>query len=144
MKIYLGTDHAGFKLKEELKVFLMDLGHTLEDKGALEYNEGDDYPDFITAVAEAVANDTGSMGIILGGSGEGEAMCANRIKGVRAVLYYGGMHDIVKIAREHNDANILSLGARFVSFDEAKHAVLLFTETHFSNDERHVRRLAKF
>jgi len=122
----------------------MDLGHTLEDKGALEYNEGDDYPDFITAVAEAVANDTGSMGIILGGSGEGEAMCANRIKGVRAVLYYGGMHDIVKIAREHNDANILSLGARFVSFDEAKHAVLLFTETHFSNDERHVRRLAKF
>jgi ribose 5-phosphate isomerase B len=144
MKIYIGTDHAGFELKEQLKVFLSGLGHSVEDKGALTYDAGDDYPDFVQPVAEAVASGEGSFGIILGSSGQGEAMCANRTKGARAVVYYDGPMEIVRLGREHNNANILSLGARFVSFETAKEAIELFLNTPFSEDERHIRRLLKF
>jgi ribose 5-phosphate isomerase B len=84
------------------------------------------------------------MGIIFGGSGEGEAMCANRTRGARAVLYYGGTTDIIKYSREHNDANILAIGARFISPEETCDAVDLWLATEFSHDERHIRRLAKF
>lgn len=150
MHIYIGSDHAGYELKEKLKTYLgeLGLGYEVVDKGAFEYNSDDDYPDFITPVAESVAGDKGSFGIILGGSGQGEAICANRTQGVRAALFYGETkssdpYQIVKLAREHNDANIISLGARFVSPDEAKFAVELFLNTKFSGDERHARRIKK-
>lgn len=143
MKIFIASDHAGFKLKEVLKDYLKELGLEVQDFGAYEYNDGDDYPDFVTPVAEAIEADVNSFGIILGGSGQGEAMDANRFTGVRAVEYYGGNLEIVKLGREHNNANILSLGARFVTEDEAKDAVKLFLETKFSGDERHERRIQK-
>ena len=141
MKIYIGTDHAGFELKEKLKIFITELGHEIVDKGAFSVDSNDDYPDFIVPVALSVANDKKSLGIVLGGSGEGEQISANKVDGVRAIEYYGGNLDIVKLGREHNDANVLSLGARFIKEDEAKEAVKLFIETSFSNEERHVRRL---
>ena len=141
--IYIGSDHAGYELKEKLKLFLSELGYKVSDKGAFNLNEGDDYPDFIVPVAEAVAKDLESFGIVLGGSGEGEAISANKIDDIRAVGYYGGNLEIIKLAREHNDANILSLGARFVTDDEAKEAVQLFIDTKFTNDERHIRRINK-
>ena len=143
MKVFIGTDHAGFELKGKLVPFLKDLGHEVVDKGGFELNKDDDYPDFIKPVAEAVAEEKGSFGIILGGSGEGEEMSANKIEGIRAAEYYGGNLDIVKLAREHNGANILSLGARFITEDEAKEAVKIFLETKFSGDERHIRRINK-
>ena len=142
MKIYLASDHAGFPLKQKLAEFLSGLGHEVVDKGPYELNETDDYPDFMTPVAKLVKED-GCMGIIMGGSGQGEAMVANRINGVRSAVYYGGTFDIVRLSREHNDANILSLGARFLSEDEAKKAVKLFIETPFSKEERHIRRIKK-
>ncbi len=143
MKIYIGTDHAGFELKESLIPFLRELGHTVEDKGAHSYEALDDYPDFIRPVAEAVAGDSESRGIILGGSGQGEAMCANRVTGVRAAVYYGGPFDIAVLSREHNDANILSLGARFVDEDEAKEVVRIWLATPFGGEVKHARRIAK-
>lgn len=143
MKIYIGTDHAGFELKEALVPFLRELGHDVEDKGAHTYEALDDYPDYIRLVAEAVAGNPGSRGIIIGGSGQGEAICANRVSGVRAAVYYGGPLDIVILSREHNDANILSLGARFVDEGEAKKAVRLWLETPFSDEEKHARRIKK-
>jgi len=143
MRIYIGTDHAGFELKEKLVVFLRELGHDVEDMGAHSFEALDDYPDFIRPVAEAVAHDPQSRGIILGGSGQGEAMCANRVKGARAAVYYGGAVDIVVLSREHNDANILSLGARFVETEEAKEVVRVWLETPFSGAEKHARRIAK-
>jgi ribose 5-phosphate isomerase B len=143
MTIYLGTDHAGYELKEALKVYLGELGYAIADKGALALEDGDDYPDYVRPVAEAVVGEAGSFGIVLGASGEGEAMCANRVSGARAAVYYGGSLDIPRHARVDNDANILSLGARFVSPEEAKEAVKVFLETPFSNEERHARRIAK-
>ncbi len=142
--IYIGSDHAGFELKEKLKTYLMDLNFKVEDKGAYKLDKEDDYPDFIIPVSKAVAENESSFGIVLGGSGEGEAMVANKIGEVRACEYYGGNLEIVKLSREHNNANILSLGARFISENEAKEAVHLFLNTLFSNDERHLRRINKF
>lgn len=153
MKIYLGADHAGYALKEKIKDWLEEWDFDYEDMGAREFDPADDYPDFIHAVALAVAEDPESRGVILGGSGQGEAMAANRTRGVRAAVYYGPSSaktsqgqglDIIRLSREHNDANILSLGARFVSEDEAKEAILLWLETPFSGEERHVRRIKKF
>ncbi|NOY35756.1 MAG: RpiB/LacA/LacB family sugar-phosphate isomerase [bacterium] len=142
--LYLASDHAGFELKEKLKVFLSELGCEAEDLGAFSYDEKDDYPDFILPAARAVADDPeNNRAIVLGGSGQGEAMAANRIKGVRAAVLYKYDEDIVKLAREHNDANILSLGARFLGEEEAKKAIKLWLETPFSGDERHKRRIAK-
>lgn len=148
MTIYLAADHAGFILKEKVKLFLEGEGYTVADMGAYEENKDDDYPEFMTAAAQAIANDlirgTDSKGVIFGGSGQGEAMVANRIDGVRAAVYYGGPTDIITLSRQHNDANILSLGARFISEDEAFAAVKLWLETPFSNEERHKRRIVKF
>lgn len=146
MKIFIGADHAGFELKGALIMFLKKLGHEVEDKGAFEMNPLDDYPDFIKSVAEAVSNNPEARGIVLGGSGQGEAMCANRFKNVRAMTYYApsrGEVSIVKDSRSHNNSNILSLGARFLSEEEALTAVKDWLETPFSGDERHVRRIAK-
>ena len=156
MKIYIGTDHAAFELKEKLKVYLeeLELGYEVQDFGAFNFVEDDDYPDYIKQVAEAVAKDKGSFGIVLGGSGQGEAMCANRTAGVRAAVFYAQKElinstessdpfEIIKLARGHNDANVLSIGVRFLTEDEAKFAVELFLNTKFSGDERHVRRIKK-
>lgn len=160
MKIHIGTDHAGFDLKNKLVEYLKTKGYDVVDHGAFELDQNDDYPDFVKPVANAVSEDAGSRGIIIGGSGQGEAMCANRHQAVRCVVFYGGivakqavdihgresddLYEMVRIAREHNNANVLSLGARFVSDDEAFQAVDLFLETPFSNDERHVRRIQKW
>lgn len=143
MKIYIGSDHAGYKLKEKLKAYMQSLNIEVADKGAFSLDHEDDYPDFIVPVAEAVAKDNESLGIILGGSGQGEQISANKIDGIRAIEFYGGNLEIVKLGREHNNANILSLGARFITEDEAKNAILLFMNTPFTNDERHVRRINK-
>ena len=144
MRIFLGSDHAGYELKEVLKKELADLGMEVFDKGASTLNPTDDYPDFISPVAREISADPKeSRGIILGGSGEGEAMLANRFSNVRATVYYGGPKEIITLSREHNNANILSLGARFLSPDEALEAVKLWLNTPFSNEERHLRRLEK-
>ena len=145
MKIYIGTDHACFELKEELKIFLVNLGCEVEDKGAYEFNESDDYPDFIypvvKAVSEDIARDLDSRGIVIGGSGQGEAIVANKVKGIRAAVVYDEYS--AKMSREHNDANIISLGNRTLSIGKAKDLVKLWLETPFSNEERHKRRIEK-
>ena len=144
MKIHLATDHAGYELKEKIMVFLVDLGYEISDHGAFTYDETDDYPDFIKKAAQAVSDDSeNNMGIIFGGSGQGEDMVADKFDGVRSAVYYGGNLEIVQLAREHNNANILSIGARFVETEEAKQAVKLFLETPFSDAERHKRRIDK-
>ncbi|MBY0472747.1 RpiB/LacA/LacB family sugar-phosphate isomerase [Patescibacteria group bacterium] len=143
MQIYIASDHAGFELKNTLIPFLKELGHEVEDCGTSIYKEDDDYPDFIMPCAQKVAQNKGSFGIVIGGSGQGEVIAANRVKGVRAAVYYGGDVSIVPTTRKHNDANILSFGARFVNEEGAKMAVELFLTTPFSNEERHIRRIAK-
>lgn len=143
MKIYIGADHAGFELKQKLIDFLELNGHEVVDKGAYELDEKDDYPDFVFPVAKSVSSDEGSFGVVIGGSGQGETIAANRIKGVRAALYHGGRRDVIRLSREHNDANILGLGARLIDEDTAKEALQTFLSTDFSGDERHIRRIAK-
>ena len=124
-------------------MYLSSLDHKVEDMGAFEFKNDDDYPDFIRPVAQAVADNTESMGIVLGGSGQGEAMSANKIAGARAAIYYGGNLDIIKISRQDNNCNVLSLGARFITEQEAEMAIKIFLETPFSGNERHIRRIAK-
>jgi ribose 5-phosphate isomerase B len=141
--IYIATDHAGYELKNMIVDFLRENGHEVEDVGPHEYDAKDDYPDFIIPAAEKVAADPDGRGIVLGGSGQGEALAANKVKGIRAALFYGGNEDIVKLSREHNNANVLSLGARFLDEETVKRVILLWLEEDFPNEERHVRRLKK-
>lgn len=151
MKIYVGTDHAGFGLKEKLVLFLKGQGHEVIDKGAFEFNEDDDYPDFVIPVAREVSKDPEKVkGIILGATGQGEALAANKFPHVRAVVYYGESEcivdyhaDIIARSREHNNANILSLGARYLNEEIMINAVDLWLKTPFSGNERHMRRLEK-
>jgi len=151
MKIFIGTDHAGYVLKEKLVSSLKAQGHEVKDKGAYEYNEHDDYPDFVIPVAEEVSKDpNNARGIILGATGQGEAITANKFPHVRAVVYYGQSEcvvddeaDIIVRSREHNNANILSLGARYLTEETMMKAVDLWLNTSFSDHERHIRRLAK-
>lgn len=143
MKIYMGSDHAGFELKEKINKYLTEQNYQVEDKGAFNLDQNDDYPKFIKPVAEAVSLDKDSFGIILGGSGQGEQIVANKIDGIRAIEYYGGNLEIIKLGREHNNANVLSLGARFVNEQEAFEAVKIFLETKFSEETRHKRRLGQ-
>jgi len=155
MYVFLAADHAGYALKEALKPFLLELGHEVQDCGAASLDSSDDYPDMVMPCAELVRTTPGSFGIVIGASGQGEAMVANRVKGVRAAVYYGAASrtqtdeagtelGLLESSRMHNDANVLSLGARFVTEDEAKQAVGTFLATPFEGDERHVRRIAKF
>ncbi|HRH55874.1 MAG TPA: RpiB/LacA/LacB family sugar-phosphate isomerase [Candidatus Paceibacterota bacterium] len=160
MKVFIATDHTGFILKNTLVEYLRDvLLYEVEDLGAHELAPEDDYPDLIQPCAKAVAENKEALGIILGGSGQGEAMAANRMHGARAAVFYGQGRataaidaegapaldgfDIVRLAREHNDANMLSLAARFVTEDDAKEAVRIFLETPFTGAERHMRRIQK-
>ena len=152
MTILLGTDHAGFELKEALVPYVRDeLGYDVEDLGAYEYNEEDDYPDFIAPVAQKVSADPDrNLGIVLGGSGQGEAIVANRFPRVRAVVFNTPREcrdpndpNEITLSREHNQANVLSLGARFLEEDEAKRAVKKWLETPPESEPRHVRRLEK-
>ena len=142
MKIYIAADHAGFNLKKYLKKQLLADGYDIEDCGAFDFDPLDDYPDFIIPAAEKVANQPNSRGIIIGGSGQGEAMAANRIQGVRAAVYYDGPIDIVKLSRLHNNANILSLGARFLSVERATEILNIWLEEKFEG-ERHENRINK-
>ncbi|MBI2658248.1 ribose-5-phosphate isomerase [Candidatus Woesearchaeota archaeon] len=142
-RIFLGADHAGFELKEHVRKYLQKEGFEVVDKGAFKFDANDDYPDFIVPAAKEVAKNKGSRGIVFGGSGQGEAIAANRVKGIRAALYYGSKMDIVKLSRTHNDANILSLGARFLTKEQAIEAVKIWINTDFSNEERHIRRIKK-
>lgn len=143
MEIYLASDHAGFALKHALVEFLQSQGHTVGDLGPHELVSGDDYPDYIIPLARTVAGHKGSFGIAIGNSGQGEAMAANRVEGARAAEYYGNNKEILTLSRQHNDANILSLGAHFVNEQEAKDAVALWLATPFSGEERHERRIEK-
>ena len=142
MIIHIATDHAGLELKEKVKSYLSKLDYEVVDHGAYEYEALDDYPDFIFPCADAVSDDPNSKGIILGGSGQGEAMAANRVKGVRAAVFYNGPDEIVKLSRQHNDANILSLGARFMSDQEMYKIIELWLSTDFESG-RHKRRIEK-
>lgn len=159
MKIALSTDHAGFEQLKKLKDFLTAKGHVCVDYGPKEFDAEDDYPDFIFPAAEAVANGGCEAGIIMGGSGQGEAMAANRVKGVRCMVYYGPAkavgaidagggeaaddYEILRLSREHNNANMISFAARFVSQDEIEKAAELWLSEGFSGAERHSRRIAK-
>jgi ribose 5-phosphate isomerase B len=152
-KIYVASDHAGYLLKEVLVQYVRELGYEVEDCGAETYVEGDDFTDFVSIAARKVSEDSvNRMAIVLGGSGQGEAIVANRFPHVRAVVFNGqyvpadearDVPNEIVLSREHNDANILSLGARFLNEQEAMDAVRLWLATPFSQDERHLRRIAK-
>lgn len=145
MKIHVATDHAGLEFKDKLKEHLAAQGHEVVDHGAYEYDAQDDYPAFIIAAAEAVATEwaTGkkSLGVVFGGSGNGEQIAANKVRGIRAALVWN--ESTAQLARQHNDANVISVGARQHSEDEALHLIDVFVAEPFSGDERHVRRIGQ-
>ena len=139
MRVHLGSDHAGFELKQRLVERLVELGHEPVDHGPEVYDAVDDYPPFVLRAAEAVAGDRGSLGIVIGGSGNGEAIAANKVKGVRCALAHS--EDTARLGREHNDANVVSVGARMHDEATAVRLVELFLETPYSGDARHTRRI---
>lgn len=141
MVVYLGADHGGFKLKEYLKGYLKENNTAFEDMGAYSFNPDDDYPDFIIPVAQKVAANTESLGIVIGRSGNGEAIVANKVQGIRAAVCLN--EEMAKKAKEHNNANILSLGADYITENEAGRVVKVFLETPFTTEERHLRRIEK-
>ncbi|MBI2430752.1 MAG: RpiB/LacA/LacB family sugar-phosphate isomerase [Candidatus Levybacteria bacterium] len=144
MQVYLATDHAGFDLKEKVRELLKKEGYEMVDCGAYQYDKNDDYPDFIAKAAEAVSKDPeNTRGIIFGSSGQGEAIVANKYKGVRAVVFYGKVPEIIALSREHNNANVLSIGVRFVDEKEILVLVKQWLELPFAGEERHVRRIEK-
>ena len=139
MRVYLGSDHAGLELKNHLVEWLKAAGHDPVDCGPHIYDAQDDYPPFCLRAAEKTAADPDSLGIVIGGSGNGEQIAANKVPGVRAALVWNT--STAQLARQHNDANVVSIGARQHSDDEATELVLEFLRTPFSEDERHVRRI---
>ena len=139
MRVHIGTDHAGFELKNRLVAKLEKKGHEVTDHGAHEYDALDDYPPFCTDVGEAVVAQPGSLGIVIGGSGNGEQIAANKVAGVRAALVWN--EETARLAREHNDANVISVGARQHSEDELEALIDLFLAEPFSGEERHQRRI---
>jgi ribose 5-phosphate isomerase B len=142
--IYLAADHAGYEHKEAVKVWLEAEGYMVIDEGAFLYDPEDDFADVIARAAIAVAEaPTARLAIIFGGSGQGEAMMANRFAGVRATVYYGGGDDIIKLSREHNDANVLSIGARFVPLDETKKVIWDWLHLDTNPNEKYARRNRK-
>ncbi len=140
--IVLATDHAGFELKEVVKQSLIKLNFEVKDFGAFEYDASDDYPDFINPAAKFISENQGAMGIIFGGSGQGEAMAANRFKGVRAAVFYDGPDEIINLSRLHNNANVLSLGSRFINSDRAIELIERWLDVEFEGG-RHQKRIQK-
>lgn len=140
MRVYLGSDHAGFDLKARLVAHLTELGHEAVDCGALTFDAEDDYPPPCIAAATRTVADPGSLGVVIGGSGNGEQIAANKVKGVRAALVWSD--DTARLAREHNNANIISIGARNHAEPDAIRFVEVFLATPFSEGERHKRRIA--
>lgn len=141
MRLHIGSDHAGLELKNELLAHLVNNGHDVTDHGPYEYDALDDYPDFCIPAAQAVAKDATSLGIVIGGSGNGEQIAANKVKGIRAVLAWS--LETAKLGKEHNNANVVSVGGRMHSIAECKAIIDAFIATPFSNDERHIRRIEK-
>lgn len=140
--IYLASDHRGYEVKEKLKLWLAEWDYEFEDLGPFEYDPEDDYPDFVYRVGEKVSADPdNSCGIVMGKSGQGEAIVANKYKRVRAALYYGKFPEALRLSKEHNHANVLSLAVTFMTEDETKEAVKLWLTTPFTFEERHIRRL---
>ncbi|MEC7919251.1 MAG: RpiB/LacA/LacB family sugar-phosphate isomerase [Candidatus Neomarinimicrobiota bacterium] len=142
IRIVLATDHAGFELKESVKKYLLDLNYDVKDFGAFEYESTDDYPDFINPAAKFISENNNTMGIIFGGSGQGEAMAANRFKGVRAAVFYGGPDQIIELSRLHNNANVLSFGSRFIEPEHAIDLIAKWLSIQFEGG-RHQQRIAK-
>ena len=141
MRVHVGSDHAGLEFKNTIIEHLKSQGHDVTDHGPFVYDALDDYPQFCIPAAEAVASDPGSFGVVLGGSGNGEQMAANKVKGVRAALVWS--LETAKLAREHNDANVISLGGRMHPEKFCLELVDTFLATAFSGDERHVRRIGQ-
>ena len=147
MKIILAADHAGFDLKEVIKRYLQEQGREVEDMGAFSLDKQDDYPDFMIPAAYKVIEDPQeNFGIFFGATGQGEAIAANKVKGIRATVYYGGPLDLIHRSRSHNNANVLSLGARFLTVEEATDAILMWRATEFEGGrhERRVQKITKF
>ncbi len=159
MKVYLATDHAGLEIKNKVIEYLKQLGHDPEDCGAFTYDKNDDYPDLISNAARKVSENPDSFGVVFGGSGQGEAIVANKFKNVRCALFYSPAlpaqaidingnksvdeFEILKLTRAHNDSNMLSIGTRFLTETEIFKAVKIFLESPFPGDERHKRRVKK-
>jgi ribose 5-phosphate isomerase B len=141
MRVHVGSDHAGLEFKNTIIEHLKNQGHEVTDHGPFVYDALDDYPQFCIPAAQAVAKDPGSFGVVLGGSGNGEQMAANKVKGVRAALVWS--QETAKLAREHNDANVISLGGRMHPEKFCLELVDTFLATPFSGDERHVRRIGQ-
>ncbi|WP_131785367.1 ribose-5-phosphate isomerase [Protofrankia symbiont of Coriaria ruscifolia] len=139
MRVHLGSDHAGFQLKVSLITWLTEHGHTPVDHGPATYDPDDDYPPYVLAAATATASEPDAFGIVLGGSGNGEVICANKVSSVRAALVWST--ETARLARLHNDANVISLGARMHTVPEAVSFVEVFLRTPFSAEQRHVRRI---
>lgn len=159
MKVYLATDHAGFELKNKVVEFLKKEGYQVEDCGPDTYDKDDDYPDFISRAAEKVSKNPDDFGVVFGGSGQGEAIVANKFKNVRCALFYGPVippiatditgktsddpYEMLRLTREHNNSNMLSIGVRFMSAEDAMNAIKLFLNSKYSGEERHARRVKK-
>jgi ribose 5-phosphate isomerase B len=141
MRVHIGSDHAGLELKNALVEHLKSSGHDVVDHGPHVYDALDDYPVFCIPAAQGVASENGSFGIVLGGSGNGEQMAANKVKGIRAALVWSV--ETAKLAREHNDANVIAIGGRMHPIEVCKELIDVFLATPFSNDERHVRRIGQ-
>jgi ribose 5-phosphate isomerase B len=140
MRVHIGSDHAGFELKNYLVAELTAEGHDVVDHGPASYDAEDDYPTYCIPAAEAVVAEPGSFGIVVGGSGNGEQIAANKVKGTRAALAYNA--ETARLSRLHNDANVLSIGARMHTEAEALELVRIYLSTDFSGDQRHARRIA--
>jgi len=140
VRVYLGSDHAGFELKARLLEWLEQAGHEPVDCGPSSYEPDDDYPVYVMRAASSAVADPGSLGIVIGGSGNGEQIASNKVRGIRAAIAWSD--ETARLARLHNDANVLSLGAREYSIEEAIGFAKVFVETAFSQEPRHVRRLA--
>ncbi len=139
MRVHLGSDHAGLELKDHLLTWLADNGHEAVDHGPFVYDALDDYPVFCLRAAEAVADEDGSFGIVVGGSGNGEQIAANKVRGIRAALVWS--EETAKLAREHNDANVISVGGRMHTLEEMTRFIDVFLTTDYSHEERHDRRI---
>lgn len=141
MRVHIGSDHAGLELKDHLLGWLRDKGHEAIDHGPFVYDAEDDYPVFCLRAAEGVVADPGSVGVVIGGSGNGEQIAANYVKGIRAALVWSD--ETAALARQHNDANVISVGGRMHTVEEMTRFIDIFLTTAFTGEERHVRRLAE-